>query len=111
MTTDGFDRRPPTAIVWIDDRHATVARSGDGDRLSIAEVDRGTDPEAQYLARVVHELGAEARVMIVGANRVRLALEREFVAISHHPECLVATTPSIGAAGSEAIDRSRSVAA
>lgn len=111
MTADRVDERTPTAIVWIDDRHATVARSGAGDRLSIAEVERGPEPEVQFLARVVHELGAEARVMIVGESRVRLALEREFVAISHHPECLVAATPSIGAAGVEAIDRSRHVAA
>lgn len=111
MTTDGIDPRLPTSIVWIDDRHATVARSGDGGHLSIAEIARGTDPEVRFLGRVVHELGSEARVTIVGANRVRLALEREFVAISHRPECLVAARPSIGAAGSEAIDRSRRVAA
>lgn len=111
MNTASVDERPPTAIVWIEDRHATVARSRDGNRLSIAEVERGMDPEVQFLARVVHELGAEVRVMIVGSSRVRLALEREFVAISHRPECLVPPNPSMGAAGAEAIDRSRHVAA
>jgi hypothetical protein len=75
------------------------------DRISMADIERGTEPEQQYLAHVVHEIGDRERVMIVGPTSVRLALEREYVAISHRPDRLVSVPRSAGASGAELVDR------
>lgn len=111
MITNRVDQGPPTAVVCIDDGHATVCRSEAGDRQSVVEIGRGTDPESLFLAHVVHELDEGERVMIVGSSRVRLALEREFVSISHRPDRLVAATPSVRAGGLAIVDRVGGLAA
>jgi hypothetical protein len=93
MTTSETEERLPSAVVCINERHATVARMGEDDRISMAEVDRATEPELQYLAHVVHELGDQERVLIVGPGSMRLALEREYVSISRRPDRLVSVPP------------------
>jgi len=111
-TTHETTGSTPSAVVWIDERHAIVARTEGGpDRISMAEIERGSEPEVQYLAHVVHEIGDQQRVMIVGASTVKLALEREFVALSHRPDRLVAAPASANGAGRGIVDRLRRLAA
>ena len=111
MTSKQTQGRRPSAVVWINERHAIVAKTAGEDRISMAEVDRGVEPEMQYLAHVVHEIGDPERVMIVGSSPVRLALEREYVSISHRPERLVAVPASARGDGAEIVDRLRRLAA
>lgn len=110
MTSSQTQDQRPSAVVWIDARHAIVARTTDPNRIGMAEVDRGTDEEAEYLAHVVHEIGDRERVMIVGPSDVRLAFEREYVSITHRPDRLVAV-PASAWHGSEIVDRLRRLAA
>ena len=42
-----------------------------------------------FLARVVDEIGAPDRVVILGPDGMRVELEREYVAINRHPDRLV----------------------
>ena len=110
-TSHEYTGLAPSAVIWIDARHAIVARTLDPDRVSMTEIERGTDAEAQYLAHVVHEIGDRERVMVVGPNGVRLALEREYVSISHRPDHLVPTPPGAWNNGAEIVDRLRRLAA
>ena len=89
MTTNQTPHVGPSAIVWIDGRHAIVASTASDGGIATECVDRGTASETEYLAHIVHEIGDRPTVSIVGPSSVRLALEREFVAINHRPERLV----------------------
>ena len=94
----------PDAVVWVDEGHALVARSRN-EGIETTEVRRFGQPEARYLARVVHEIGDHQHVMIVGPFPIRLAMEREYVAISHHPDRLIPVPAMAPGAGPEIIDR------
>jgi hypothetical protein len=85
---------PPSAVVWIDDQSATVARVDDSGWISTQWVDRGPDAEIVYVEHVIREIGDRERVMILGPDSVRLALEREYVAIYRRPDRLVDVEPS-----------------
>lgn len=100
----GVGRRP-SAVVWIDGRHALVARTGSGGTISTRDVDRDSEPEMTYLARVVDEIGDRERVMILGPGSDRLALEREYVAVYHRPERLVDVEPAEAIEAPDLIDR------
>jgi hypothetical protein len=108
-TAATWDLRPD-AVVWVDERHAIVARSEDGG-IATSEIRRVGQPEARYLARVVHEIGDREHVMIVGPQPIHLALEREYVAISHHPDRLIPTPPRAHGAGAEILSRIERLAA
>jgi hypothetical protein len=100
----------PDAVVWIDERHAIVARA-ETEGIATTEIRRVGQAESRYLARVVHEVGDRQHVMIVGAQPMKLALEREYVAISHRPDHLVAAPPAARGAGAEILDRFERLAA
>jgi hypothetical protein len=100
----------PDAVVWVDERHALVARSDDGG-IATTEIRRVGQAETRFLARVVHEIGDREHVMIVGQHPIRLALEREYVAISHRPDRLIAAPPAARTAGAEILDRFERLAA
>jgi hypothetical protein len=40
------------------------------------------------LAQVAHSIGPVDRVLVLGHDELRIALEREIVAIGHHPETI-----------------------
>lgn len=101
----------PSAIVWINGRHAIVARTRGADTVSMVDVDRGVEAETEYLAHVVHEIGDRERVLILGPSSMKLALEREYVSISHRPDRLVAAPPSGGGNEADFVDRLRRLAA
>jgi len=95
----------PSAVTWVDDRHAIVARSVADDDVAVSEVTvrtGGDHPDTTYLARVVDEIGAQDRLVILGPSSTRLALEREYVAIYRHPDSLV-DVESAGPMGRDAL--------
>jgi hypothetical protein len=89
----------PDAVVWVDENHAIVARA-DVEGIATTEIRRVGQAEARYLAMVVRELGDGQQVMIVGAQPMRVGLEREYVSITHRPDRLIA--PPHAARGGEA---------
>jgi hypothetical protein len=101
----------PSAAVWIDGRVAIVARMGDDGVASTAEIERGSEQEAAYLALVVRAIGDRERVLILGPSSVRLALEREYVAIYHRPERLVDVEPAGPMDAAALVERLRGFAA
>jgi hypothetical protein len=84
--------------------------SGDG-QISTCEIARGPEPELSYLALVVGAIGDRERVVILGPSSVRLALEREYVAIFHRPDRLVDVEPAEAINAEEVVDRLRALSA
>ncbi len=101
----------PKAIVWVDEAHAIVAATSPDGAIVTEQVDRGTQPEATYLAHVVHEIGDSATVTIIGPSSVRLALEREFVSINHRPDRIVGIPMAATATRTETLARMRRLVA
>jgi hypothetical protein len=101
----------PSAVAWINGRHASVvAMSSDG-HISTCEITRGWMREQPYLAQVVRVIGDRQRVMILGPSSVRLALEREYVAMYRRPDRLVDVEPAGRVSPEELVDRVRTLAA
>lgn len=112
-TATAIDARP-SAVVWIDRRHALVAATARAGEVAVSEVTRRAgevSPDANYLARVVERIGDRERVVILGPGEVRLALEREYVSIYRRPERLVDVEPSGPLDRDALIDRLRTLAA
>jgi len=89
--------KPPrgSAVAWIDDRHAVIARNAIDGSIDVTEVDRpGEGTDATYLAHVVDEIGDQERLVLLGPGTARLALEREYVTIYHRPDRLLDVEPS-----------------
>lgn len=104
-------RQGPSAVVWVDADHAIVASTEPDGGIATAEVDRGAGSEPEFLAHVVHEIGNKPTVSVVGPSSIRLALEREFVRISHRPERLVGVPAAARVVESEILARMRRLAA
>ncbi len=101
----------PSAVVWIDATSAIVACvEGDGD-TSTCDIARGSLHESRYLEQVIRAIGDRQRVMILGPDTARLALEREYVAVFHRPERLVDVEPTGLVGRDELLDRARTLAA
>ncbi len=78
------------AVVWIDRGRAIIVRgSATGEpaslELPIPSVTTDTPP---VLAEIAHRIGDVDRVLVLGADDLRTALEREIVAIGHRPESI-----------------------
>jgi hypothetical protein len=87
------DRR---ASVWIDHNQAVIV--GEGPMTSDPTVNvlvrASLEPEASFQARIVEDVADDARILVAGESAVRTAFDREFVAITHHPERLVDSAPA-----------------
>jgi len=80
------------AIVWIDETKAIVARFAGEHTIETIEVPHpraGELPEGDELAQIVDLVGGADEVLIMGPESLRAVLEREYVAIFHHPERIV----------------------
>lgn len=97
---------PTAAVAWIDRRHALVARSQAG-RHEVREVAREIDRDAQYLLRVAHEASDRERILIMGPDELRLAFEREYVALYRRPDRLVDSAAEIEPGPPRLVDRLR----
>jgi hypothetical protein len=78
------------AVVWIEPGRALLVRGGDGGEhatleLAIPYASAATPPA---LAEIAHRIGDVDRVLILGNDELRTALEREIVAIGHRPETI-----------------------
>lgn len=78
------------AVVWIEPGRALVVRGGDGGEhamleMSVPDVPTATPPA---LAEIARRIGDVDRVLVLGADDLRTALEREIVAIGHRPETI-----------------------
>jgi hypothetical protein len=91
------------AVVWLDRRHALVARARDGHSI-VTEVERDIDPEVQYLLRVVHEAADCDRVVIMGPDAARIDFEREYVSLYHRPDRLIDIGMSLQPARRELVE-------
>lgn len=100
----------PSAVVWINGRQATVAAMGRDGRVSTCEITRGWMSEQPYLAQVIRVIGDRQRVMILGPSSIRLALEREYVAMYRRPDRLVDVEPAGQVSLEELVDRVRTLA-
>ena len=78
----------PSAVVWLDRTHALVARAREG-RPEVTEVDRSFDAETAYLLRVLHAAADCDRLVVMGPDADRIALEREYVALYRRPDRLI----------------------
>jgi hypothetical protein len=74
------------ALVVLDDDRALVAHLG-GAAPELAVISVG-DASGRYLHRIIDEVGDAERVSIAGPGDLRLALEREYVAIRRRPDRL-----------------------
>jgi len=78
------------AVVWIEPGRAIVVRGGDGAELPAMELAIPNVAAAMppALAEVAHTIGDVDRVLVLGLDELRTALEREIVAIGHRPETI-----------------------
>ena len=100
-----------SAVVWIDAREAVVAAMSYDGHVTTCEINRGWLPEPSYLAQVVRVIGDRERILILGPSSVRLALEREYVAMFRRPDRLVDVEPAGLVSRDELVDRLRTLAA
>jgi hypothetical protein len=84
-----------TAVVWIGPDRALVVHGGDGadhETLEVAMPEvAGALPLA--LAEVARSIGSVDRVLVLGPDDLRTALEREIVAIGHRPDTIREARP------------------
>lgn len=78
------------AVVWVEQGRALVVRGGHGDQPLPIEVaiPAAATSAAPALAEVAHRIGAVDHVLVLGSEELRTALQREIVAIGHHPEVI-----------------------
>jgi hypothetical protein len=78
------------AVVWIEPGRAIVVRGGDGAELPAMELPIPSVPAVTppALAEVALSIGKVDRVLVLGMDELRIALEREIVAIGHRPETI-----------------------
>jgi hypothetical protein len=101
----------PCAVAWIDDEWASLAHMSWDGVISTSAIHRGAGPEAAYLELIVRVLGDAQRVVILGRNSMRLALERAYVALYRWPDRLVDVEHSDVIGEEELIERLRALAA
>jgi hypothetical protein len=101
----------PSAVVWINGRQAAVAAMSHDGRISTCEISRGWWSQAAFLAQVVRQIGDRQRVVILGPSSIRLALEREYVAMFQRPDRLVDVEPAGSVSLEELVERVRTLAA
>lgn len=101
----------PSAVVWINGCQALVTTVGHDGRVSTCEISRGWLPERSFLAQVVRVIGDRRRVLILGPNSIRLALESEYVATFRRPDRLVYVEPAGTMDAEELVDLLRTLSA
>jgi len=78
------------AVVWIEPGRALLVRGGADGEPDVIETVIPLQPTAALpaLAAVAHQVGEVDRVLVLGRDELRIALEREIVAIGHRPETI-----------------------
>jgi hypothetical protein len=101
----------PSVVVLVDNRRAIVAARDQTGRISTSEIGRTWRSESAFLAQVISRVGDSGRVVVLGPSSARLALEREYVAISHRPDRLVDLESGVPTSAEELVDRLYALAA
>lgn len=87
--------RRVAVLAWVGESLTLVARRTASGWVDVVRVARDEAPdEPAYLARIAHEIGDSTRVLIMGPDGLRTELEREYVAVYHHPDRLVDVEPA-----------------
>jgi hypothetical protein len=110
FTPAACEAAAPSAVVWINGRQAVVAEMSLDGCVSTCEITRGWLSQSSYLAQVVRVIGDRQRVMILGPGSVRLALERDYVAMFRRPDRLVDVEPAGLVSTEDLVDRLRILA-
>ncbi len=78
------------AVVWIEPGRALVVRGAPGETPASTEwpVPLTYTETPPVLAEIAHRIGDVDRVVVLGNDELRTALEREIVAIGHRPETI-----------------------
>jgi hypothetical protein len=78
-------------VVWIEPGRVLLVRGVEGEEPEAVETRIPDQPTAALpaLAEVAHRIGAVDRVLVLGQAELRIALEREIVAIGHRPETIL----------------------
>ena len=78
------------AVVWIEPGRALMVRGSVGVEPDAIEtvVPREPTETIPALAEVAHGIGDVDRILVLGPDELRIALEREIVAIGHRPETI-----------------------
>ncbi len=78
------------AVVWIEPGRALLVRGAADAEPATIETPIPSQPTATIpaLAQVAHQVGEVDRVLVLGQDELRTALEREIVAIGHRPETI-----------------------
>ncbi|HJP88847.1 MAG TPA: hypothetical protein VJ850_07440 [Candidatus Limnocylindrales bacterium] len=97
------------AVVWLDRRHALVARA-DGGHHVVSEVDREADSEPGYLLRVIHAAAECDRVVVMGPDATRIDFERGYVALYRRPDRLIDVGYASQPARSELVEQLQLIA-
>jgi hypothetical protein len=94
------------AVVWLDHWHAFVARRDEGS-AAIVDVQRGTEPEHEFLLHLARITDDCDRLMVLGPGDDRVAFGREYAA--QHPRDIVALDieASVSTSPAELFDRLR----
>ncbi len=89
IVADG-ERTRPDAMTWVDRDHAIVARTTTDGDVDVVRFPLPHDAggRAIALADVVHAIGAR-RVIVMGDEPDRTALEREYVTVFRRPDLIV----------------------
>lgn len=95
-----------SAVVWLDRTHALIARSHEG-RPEVTEVNRSFDTEPAYLLRVLHDAADCDRLVVMGSDAARVALEREYVALYRRPDRLVDVGQVMAPRAADLVDQLR----
>jgi hypothetical protein len=109
MTLDQV-ARARAAVVFIEPGHAIVARTSPGGALVAPMRQRRESPEA-FLGRIVHEIEDIDQLAVLGPGVERLALEREYVAITHRPDSIVRDEAAAAARPGDLLRRLAALAA
>jgi hypothetical protein len=78
------------AVVWIEPGRALVVRGSAGEAPASMEwpVPVSYSDTPPVLAEIARRIGEVDRVLVLGNAELRIALEREIVAIGHRPETI-----------------------
>jgi hypothetical protein len=89
-SADGPAQTGINAAVWIGRGRALVIRGSDDGHLESMELAVPDLPAITppALAEIAHSIGVVDRVLVIGRDDLRTALEREIVAIGHRPETI-----------------------
>src|SRR4051794_28854388 len=82
-----------SAVVSIDHERAVVVTTKPDGHRSVAEVVARGHDDASYLVAIVDAIGDHGPVVIRGPEDLRLALEREYVAVRRRPDLIVDAQP------------------